>query len=211
VIPGEAEQDLHSSSVSLNVDESVVAIGASNGSSTSGRDQGYVRVYEYVADTWIQRGGDLGANPVLGKEFDHAVVISHDGNVVAVGDFLYESPANKGSVSVFNYDGQIWRLRANVTVGASNDFMGFSVSLSGDGSIILLGAPRFLSGDPGHASVFRWLVGLWVRLGPSLSGEEGHNGNFGYSVGISANVVSLQFLTHPTTRLLSKDWERSSV
>jgi len=57
-IDGEAAGDLSGSSVDLNADGSVIAIGAPENNG-NGSDAGHVRVFELNSSTWVQRGQDI--------------------------------------------------------------------------------------------------------------------------------------------------------
>mmetsp|Transcript_3291 Transcript_3291/g.5374 ORF Transcript_3291/g.5374 Transcript_3291/m.5374 type:complete len:742 (-) Transcript_3291:102-2327(-) len=182
-------------SVALNADGSVFAIGATNNYVSSGGafNHGHVRVFESRADaSWVQRGADVEAVPLHGKDFGWVVDLSDDGYVLAVGDRLFGRPgeAENGAVSVFRFDGLSWGLQGDMIEGDSADQLGWALQLSGDGSIVVVGAPqRSFPTDYGYASVYHWVRGSWVRLGQQLEGERGLTGNeqVGYSVGVSAD------------------------
>lgn len=194
-ISGEAGGD-NTFSASLSFDGSVVAIGAidNDGSSAGGFDRGHVRVFEFVDDfAWVQRGADLEPHPLSGKEFGFTVDLSDDGSLVAVGDPLYEtsiSGNSGGGVSVYLYDGEEWKLKGDVIEGdAPSDFFGFSLSLSGDGSIVIVGAPGLnFASQSGYARAFHWVQNRWVQIGEDLQGDQGGVGtDFGFHLSMSAD------------------------
>lgn len=102
-IDGEAYDDNSGWSVSLSADGNTVAIGAKGNDGTTGVNavQGQVRVYEWISNTWLQRGDDIDgeADPDF---FGTAVDISADGSIISSG-----GPGNvgngtsSGSVRVF--------------------------------------------------------------------------------------------------------------
>lgn len=189
---GEAEDD-NISSVSLSFNGSVIAIGATNndGSSVRGVNRGHARVFELDANLeWIQRGADLEPDPLFGKEFGWAVDLNDDGLVLAVGDRTFEriNGAKNGAVSIFRFDGVHWGLQGDPIEGGFHDQLGNSLTLSTDGSMIVVGAPRIaFQLDIGYAIIFHWVRGSWVKLGQELKlGREGEN-DFGWAVGMSGD------------------------
>jgi hypothetical protein len=150
----------------------------------------------YVADaksqlSWIQLGEDIDGDQ--DDELGHAVSISSDGNVVAVGANYADgtSGANSGSVSIFSLVNDSWtQLGENITGEASNDESGYSVSLNSDGTIVAIGA-RYNSGngtESGHVRVYRYdtVLGSWQQLGSDIDGEAS-NDQSGYSVSLSSD------------------------
>ena len=91
-IDGEAADDYFGSSVSLNSDGSVVAIGAPDNSGIGGY-AGHARVYENQSGTWTQRGSDIDAEASF-DSFGTSLSLSNDGLIVAIG-----APDNDGNGS----------------------------------------------------------------------------------------------------------------
>ena len=85
--------------------------------------------------------------------------LSSNGNIVAVGAiFNVGNGSSSGHVRVYqNISGTWTQVSADIDGEAANDFSGWSVSLSSDGSIIAIGA-IFNDGngaDSGHVRVYR--------------------------------------------------------
>ena len=66
------------------------------------------------------------------------------------------------------------------------DFSGASLSLSSDGTVVAIGSTQeYASGfSPGKVRVYKFLNGLWTKLGNDIQGE-GNNDRFGHSVSLS--------------------------
>ncbi len=83
--------------------------------------------------------------------------------------------------------GQTWnQIGSDIDGEAANDRCGQSVAISGDGSIVAIGANANNGTGPssGHVRVFRNIGGVWVQQGSDIDGE--HPGdNSGYSVALS--------------------------
>jgi ribosomal protein S6E (S10) len=143
-IDGEAAFDQSSRSVSLSADGSRVAIGAPYNYGTSGSNRGQTRIYQLSGNTWIQVGQDIDGEAV-GDESGLSVSLNADGSRVAIG-----APGNDGTSGSYSGQTRIYELSGNtwVQVGQdidgeyADDWSGWSVSLSADGSRVAIGAPR---------------------------------------------------------------------
>ena len=159
---GEVTGDQFGLSVSLSSDGSVLAVGAPYNDVSTGNtndNRGRVRVYQYVTNTWIQRGnidGDIGWGLT-----GWSVSLSSDGNRLAIGgagtyQHLY--------VQVYQFaDGTWTQIGCNMNAEGGKDNFGRSVSLSGDGTKLAVGgAGNDVGGantvNIGHARVYQ--VGL---------------------------------------------------
>ena len=102
---------------------------------------------------WQQRGQDVDgefADDYSGT----SVAISEDSNIIIIGSPYndYEnipSPGNIGHARVYQYNGSAWvQVGVDLHGYASEDFYGSSVSISGDGDVIAVGAPgNDINGD----------------------------------------------------------------
>jgi len=140
-IDGELDGVQFGYSVSLSADGKTVAIGAplSLGGTSL---RGHVRVYKNLGGTWIQQGADIDGE-ASGDQSGHSVSLSADGATVAIG-----SPNNDGGgdshgqVRVYKNTGGTWiEQGADIDGESDDDQSGVSVSLSGDGTTVAIGAP----------------------------------------------------------------------
>jgi hypothetical protein len=132
-----------------------------------------------------------------GDAFGGAVVLSTDGSTLAVGALYADvnGNADQGSVTVFTRSGGKWAEQGVLTVpGAANDWFGYSIAMSSDGSTIAVGAVyATVDGNKaqGSASVFARSGGKWA-LEKTVTGKDGAAGDlFGYSVSLSADGATL--------------------
>lgn len=89
--------------VSLSSDGSVLAVGATQDSG-SGCHPGYVRVLSWDGSSWAQTGADIWASDISTQYFGHAVSLSSDGSVLAVGDPFNDNVSrNAGSAMLYRY------------------------------------------------------------------------------------------------------------
>ena len=155
-INGEASNDYFGTSVSLSADGSILAIGASNNDG-SGADAGHVRVYQNQSGSWNQIGQDIDGEAADDRS-GYCVSLSADGNKVAIGAIYNDgSGTDAGHVRVYQYNGTSWTLIGSDINGEEDyDVSGWSVSLSGDGSTVAIGAKNNNgngANDAGHVRV----------------------------------------------------------
>ena len=193
-IDGEAAWDLSGVSVSLSSDGTIVAIGASE-NSDNGVVAGHVRVYAWSdeSSSWLKRGDDIDGEAIL--EFSGiSVSLSSDGNIVAIGSYIYASnfASNIGRVRVYEWTdtNSSWvQLGGDIEGEVAEGFSSISISLSSDGTIVAMGAPGNDGNgtDAGHTRVHAWTNGSsWVQLGDDIDGEAAVD-NSGISVSLSSD------------------------
>jgi len=182
-IDGEAADDNSGIAISLNSDATIVAIGAS-WNDGNGDAAGHVRIFENNSGTWTQVGVDIDGEAV-GDRFGKSVSISSDGSIVAIG-----APKNDGSgddagtVKVYQNNAGTWiQIGDNIDGGTANDYSGWSVSLSSDGSTVAIGAPN---NDAGSVSIYENNDGTWTQIGEDINGEAAGD-NSGKAISLSSN------------------------
>ncbi|MBO3118076.1 WD40 repeat domain-containing protein, partial [Winogradskyella sp. DF17] len=163
-------------SVSISANGNRVAFGEKRGG-------GKVRIYEYNGSTWSQLGGDLNGNN--SDRLGSSVSISADGNRVAIGAPGPGFVDIPGKVVVYEYVSGSWIQLGTDIVGETNrELFGFSVSMSGDGNRLVIGA--LAKNDfAGEVAVFEFNNGSWIQLGGDLEGDT--RDYLGYSVSINAD------------------------
>ena len=158
-IDGEAAGDYSGYSVSLSSDGSRVAIGAvqNDGNGGNGHMSGHVRIYEYSAGSWSQLGADIDGE-VTDDRSGRSVSLSSDGTRVAIG--AYDNDDNgtqSGHVRIYEYSAGSWtQLGADIDGEAAGDYSGGSVSLSSDGTTVIIGAAQNdgNGSEAGHVRVY---------------------------------------------------------
>lgn len=121
-------------SLALSVDGSRVVIGGSDG-----KNKGIVVVLEHVRDCKYEVNEAFEGE----EDDDHlggSVSISDDGMSIASGAFLNDGGGEQaGHVRLYTHEGDTW-LNEDVD-GLSYSRLGSSVSMSGNGKIVAIGAP----------------------------------------------------------------------
>ncbi len=175
-------------SVSLSADGSIVAIGAT-GDFQNGVNSGHVRVFQNSSGTWTQIGTDINGE-AAGDESGNSVSLSADGSIVAIG--AYKNTGNgmeSGHVRIYKNNSGIWtQIGTDIDGEVADDWSGFSVSLSSDGSIVAIGAPNNdgNGNDAGHVRVYQNISGVWSQEGDEIEGESAYSKS-GFSVCLSSN------------------------
>ena len=92
-------------------------------------------------ETWEKRGSDIDGD-AAGDESGYSVSLSDDGNTVAIGAHRNDGNGDaSGHVRVYDWNGSSWEQRGSDIDGeTAYDKSGSSVSLSGDGSTVAIGA-----------------------------------------------------------------------
>jgi len=152
------EYELFGTRTALSDDGNVLAVGCPfpNAYQWSGteRQEGSIQIFTRSGSTWSY-STTLSANTgVSYGGMGVGLAISKDGTVVVAG--APESAANNdnindqhGKVYVFRNTGGTWSLEATLTGNSSGINLGHSVALSGNGEIILAGAPYAYSNRGG--------------------------------------------------------------
>ncbi len=193
-IDDQASYDYELANVSLSSDGNTVAISAY----AEGR-VGHVRAYNWNGSNWVQKGQDIDGE-AAGDGSGYSVSLSSNGNILAIGAPFNDANGNSsGLVRVYNYNGSSWtQLGSDINGESDYDQSGFSVSLSGDGNTIAIGAPYNDENDLdsisslGHVRVYNWDGLIWNKLGNDIDGKASYD-QTGYSVSLSddGNTVAV--------------------
>ena len=188
---------------------------------------------------WDRLGGDIDGEAAGdssgGNDWNHdSVKLSEDGTIVAIGAVTNAgNGSNSGQVRVYKYNpskttaqtnqslpgfGPVgWdRLGADIDGEAVNDYSGYSVGLSADGTVVAIGAwANDGSGtDAGHVRVYRYTPSKtvavtnqsdasfgpigWTRLGADIDGEAASDRS-GTGIALSADGTSVAIGAHINT------------
>jgi hypothetical protein len=155
-INGATAGDRTGASVSLNGDGTILADGSRG-------NNGRARIFERSGNSWVQLGADIDAE-ASDDQAGYSVSLSSDGTIVAIGAVGNDAVGNNaGHVRIYEYDGSSWnQVGADIDGEAADDQSGFSVSLSNDGTRVVIGGPYNDGGgaDAGHARIYNKTGGL---------------------------------------------------
>ena len=187
-IDGEAANDYSGYSVSLSSDGNIVAVGAYRNDG-NGTNSGHVRVFEWNGNAWVQMGADIDGE-AADDYSGHSVSLSSDGTILAIGaPYNDGTGSNSGHARVYEWNGSTWQQKGTDIDGeAADDYSGYSVSLSSDGTIVAIAAPYNdgTGAGAGHVRVYEWNETAWVQTGTEINGEVA-GAESGYSVSLSSD------------------------
>ena len=197
-------------SVSASADGSVIAVGA-HGDDENGRDAGAAYVFTSPSGRWgtgtPARLKLTAPDGAVGDGFGRAVSVSGDGSIVAVGaNGDDDNGSDSGSAYIFTRPPAVWTatstsVKLTASDGAADDAFGEAVSVSGDGSIIAVGAhgDDDNGSDSGSVYVFTRPAGGWTATSTSvkLTASDGAADDlFGWSISVSGDGSTIAVGAH---------------
>lgn len=158
--------------------------GAPNGGA------GAAYVFRFDGLAWTQEAKLVATPTVNGDRLGASVAL--DGDVIAVGRPGYDSGStDRGAVLVFRYAAGLWSFEAQLTAGdpANGDSFGSSVTV--DGNLIAVGAPKDNQGfsDTGAVYVFRFNGSSWVQEAKQVAIDAIAQGQLGASVSLQGSML----------------------
>jgi hypothetical protein len=178
--------DLFGKTVALSSDGNTVASGAPGNLSS----QGAVYVHTRSGTTWSQQAKLIPSNVATGDNFGISLDITNNGNLIVAGSALHNG--TNGVAYTFIRSGSTWSQQYELipTDLANSDNFGASVSVSNDGSIILVGSP---SSDPGGISmsgsayIFTKPASNWVQQTKLTASNKANQDKFGSALVLAGN------------------------
>ena len=175
-------QDYFGTSIGISGDGNTVIVGAPWWENVQARE-GAAYIFTRSGSTWSEQTilfDDFAGGP----EFGNSVHLTTDGNTAIVAT----SEAN-GKVYIFTRSGTTWSQQQILTASdATNwDSFGKNISISGDGSVIIVGAPDE-GEDPNEAGavyIFTKTDSTWTEVKKINSSGAIASGRFGWDVDIS--------------------------
>jgi hypothetical protein len=195
---GEANKDRSGNEVAISRDGTIIAIGATRDDADT-LISGQVRIFELNATQEWEQLGDVIQGEQKKDRFGPAIALSDDGKCIAIGTDNYDSADDKdiGHVRVFKWNESEWVQEGKDIVGeAAKDASGYSVAMSGDGTIVVIGANKndpeldnsLVYKNAGHVRVYKRNADTndlgWTQVGGDLDGVA-KNDQSGISVATS--------------------------
>ncbi|PNG50266.1 hypothetical protein WDL1P1_00312 (plasmid) [Variovorax sp. WDL1] len=146
------------SAVSLSADGTRLAVAAPDESLGVATREGAVYVFEQSAGAWSQQTRLVASHPHFFAHFGHGLALSPDGSTLAIGEYAHPSIADgdetsnagviSGAVHVYAANGSSWTRTSFLKspTPALPTVFGITVALSGDGSVLAVGATNESSG-----------------------------------------------------------------
>lgn len=166
-----------------------IVVGASMAGATS-FTPGAAYVYQFNGSTWAQVAKLTASDGGDDDFFGTGVSISGD-TIVVGAPWKDEAGNNSGAVYVYQGSMASWTEVAKLTAfdGAADDEFGTSVSIDGD--VLVVGAPKHsvagVGGQAGQAYVFQRTGGVWTLDTTLTASDAAEGAQFGYAVSVSGN------------------------
>ncbi|MHA2938164.1 hypothetical protein ACXJY6_07680 [Vibrio sp. RC27] len=162
--------DRFGESIALNLDGTILAVGAPLEDNVGATDSssGAVYVFNYENDIWDEVAYLKASNLGSGDEFGNSIALNDSGNILAVGaykedssqggiDATYnEAAAESGAVYIFSDIGGTWGQTDYIKASApiAGDNFGYSISLDSDGVTLAVGTYKYGADDAGAVYLF---------------------------------------------------------
>ena len=124
----------------------------------------------------------------VGESFGNAVALSSDGDTAIVGAYMRYGA--RGAAYIFTRDGAIWNQQAELRPDDDAYFFASAVAMSGDGNIVVIGAPATNNAAVFHAGaayVFVRNGAMWSQQARLVADDPQQTALLGSSVAMSAD------------------------
>jgi hypothetical protein len=188
-----ASSDSFGSSVSISADGNTAIIGATGEDTSPNSNQGAAYIFIKSGSTWTEQAKLLASDAASSDFFGRPVALSADGNTALIGAPNEDTGAttDQGAVYVFTRSGTTWTQQQKLLASdpITEDFFGYSVSLSSDGNTALIGAffKNATLNQYGAAYVFTRSGTTWTEQQKLLASDPAFTDQFGWSVALSAD------------------------
>ncbi|MDA7514855.1 hypothetical protein N8496_00745 [Akkermansiaceae bacterium] len=157
-------------SLSLNSDGTILAVG----DESNDESRGQVRVYRWNGSQWQKRGPSINGE-AEGDRSGRSVSLSSDGSTVAIGAYYNEEGGLRaGHIRVYEWIGGRWQQKGlDIDGKRRNEYLGWTVSLSSDGSTLATMGSLFNDGTQrGGIKIYTWADDQWSQVGSDIFGAE---------------------------------------
>jgi len=182
-------------SVSINSDGTVVAIGAPGFDGGAGVNSGTTRIYEWSGTAWVLKGSQIDGLTVV-EGSGYSVSINSDGTVVAISASSFDGGegTNSGTTRIYEWNGTAWVLKGSQINGlTAQENSGRRVSLNSDGTIVAIGADSNdeAFANAGTVRIYEWSGTAWT-LKKQINGlTPGELSGWSVSLSSSGSVVAI--------------------
>jgi len=178
-----AASDYFGYAVSLTNDYAI--IGAHN-DDDKGDASGSVYIFQRNGTYWTQITKLVPSDGLASDYFGYAVSISGDYAIIgANGDD--EKSSDSGSAYIYQRSGNYWNLVEKLVPedGASSDYFGYAVSISGDYAVVGACYDDDKGGNSGSAYIYQNVNNNWQQIKKLVAPDGAGSDYFGYAVALS--------------------------
>lgn len=178
--------------VAISDDGLTAAVGASSKESGTATNAGAVYIFVQSGGGWIEQAKLVSPTPSASDFFGRTLSISSDGTTLLVGAPNEDTGAtDTGAAYVYTRSGTTWTQQTTLlaTDRQASNFFGFSVALSADGNLAVIGSHGgdYGTADGGCGYVFVRTGTSWSNNGKLYAIDREASENLGYSVAVSAD------------------------
>ena len=180
--------DHFGTSISISSDGTRVIVGSYLSDSTF-VDAGAAYVFLRTGTSWSQEAKLVASDRIGGDNFGISVDITADSTRVAIGaQGVNANFTDTGAIYIFSRSGTTWTEETKIIAAdrAFNDKLGYSVSISSDGTRVLGGAYGSSSGA-GSAYMFSRSGIIWTQETKIVASNTAAGDQFGFDVAISSD------------------------
>ena len=160
-----AKYDQFATCISISSNGTTALVGA-DGDDDNGSCSGSAYIYSLVKGIW-QETKLLASDGTSSDYFGYSVSISSDGTTAIVGArYDDDNGSSSGSAYIYSLVKGIWQeTKLLASDGASDDWFGFSVSISSDGSTAIVGAygDDDNGSESGSACIYHFDGSSWIE------------------------------------------------
>ena len=162
-IYGQSYGGYYGYSVAINEDGSTILV-------YSIYDMNRVRAYEWNENLseWEQKGNTISLGISTSGVTQGSIDFSKDGTTFIIGNPYI----NNGKVGVFSWNGSDWIQKGQTFHGINDEQLGTNVSISSNGSVILIGSPLndTNGSNTGELKLYEWDGVSWIQKGQTFNG-----------------------------------------
>ena len=189
-----AANDWFGSSVAISGDGNTAIVGTYRDDNDKGINAGGVYIYTRTNGTWSEQTKLVASDGTTNDNFGVSVSISSDGNTVVVGAYRddIDRGTDVGGAYVYTRTNGTWSEQYVLLAsdGSANDMFGRSVSISGDGDTVVVGAYRD-DVNRGSAYIYTRNDTTWREQVKLLASDGDSHDYFGTSMAISSDGNSI--------------------
>ncbi len=182
-----SNSDYFGDSVFMNGEYVIVGAGFDD---VEGSDSGSAYVYSRSGTTWTEEQKLFPNNAAAGDKFGSAVSIYDDYALVGAPN-NDANGNNSGSAYIFKRSGSTWNQNDHLipTDGASDDFCGTSVCISGNNAVF--GSRLHDAGGSNAGAAFMYTLSgeNWIQIPTLIASDAANNDWFGRSVSVSGEYA----------------------
>ncbi len=193
-----ASNDSFGRSVALSGDGNTALIGTPFKDDNSLNDSGAAYAFTRSGTAWSQQYRIVAVDQAAGDSFGLSVAISTDGSTAVIGASAESDSgtALNGAAYMFTRTGNFWVQQAKLLASdkSAQDYFGYSVALSGDGNIPVIGAwaeDDSGTSESGAVYIFSYNGSTWTQQTKLLANDKATGDFFGVTVRISRDGGTL--------------------